>query len=176
MSKVWVYGVFAFAAALAHAEGADLSEYQSVETARYIDAHGRFEIEYPYLWEKGESPLGKAVVYVSGTYRQPSLSVDVRERPAELSLEQSIGAITTGFPGGPRPTRIKQLEVEGHPAAEARVSWVYPIYEGFEIETRIVSIFVGDAWYVLLGSDIKTEEGFSPDLVAAQNSLRLGKE
>ena len=153
--------------------GATLAEFQSVELVHFVDSRNQFSIDFPYRWVEGENPLGKSVIYVAGTYRQPSLSVEVRDRPEGLALDQSIPAIVAAFPGSPQPTDVKQRTINGHDAYEARVQWVYPIYEGFEIETRIVSMFAGNTWYFTLGSDVRTEDGFSADLLAAQDSFRL---
>ena len=75
-----------------------LSEFKEVNTRYYESPEHGYSLEYGYLLEPGDDPIVDSDFYASEAYGIPSVSVQVRDKPEGLSMEEALSEYLEDIP------------------------------------------------------------------------------
>ena len=151
----------------------DLNTFKDVQFETHVDRVHGIAIEYPYLWGTQPKRSKNEIFRVADQRQLPSLAISIQPRLADLSLSQSAAAATQALGKDVTILSNKEIDLGGTPAWEVTVDWVLPIYGGIKLRNVMISVYRGDEWIVITGTDGRTVDGLYPQLVEALRSARL---
>lgn len=157
----------------ASASPPDLSHFEDVRFEKHVDEARGITIDYPYLWGHQAKRSKDEIFRVADRRRIPSLAISVRPRIPALPFNQSAAAAAKAMDADAKILSHREIDLGGTPAWEATADWVLPIYGGLKLRSVMISVYRGDEWIIISGTDGPTVDGIYPLLAEALQSARI---
>lgn len=153
----------------------DLSHYEDVQFEKHVDAAHGIAINFPWLWAAQAKRSKEEIFRVADRRQLPSLAISVRPRIPALPFNQSAAAATKSLGKDVKILNHREIDLGGTPAWEATADWVLPIYGGLKLRSVMISVYRGDDWIIISGTDGRTVDGIYPMLAEALLSARISE-
>lgn len=151
----------------------DLAVFKDVQFEEYSDVARGITIDYPYLWSAQKKRSKQEIFRVADRRQLPSLAISVQPRMDALPFNQSATAATQALGSDVKILSHKEIDLGGTPAWEVTADWVLPIYGGLKLRSVLISVYRGDEWIIISGTDGRTVDGLYPLLAEALQSARF---
>lgn len=151
----------------------DLTRFEEVKFEKHVDEARGVTINYPYRWSHQKKRSKDEIFRVADRRQLPSLAISVRPRIAALPFSQSAAAAAKALDSDAKILSHREIDLGGTPAWEATADWVLPIYGGLKLRSVMISVYRGDEWIIISGTDGPTVDGIYPLLAEALQSARI---